>query len=261
MDADLCTSKALTHAKFSLRVLGAIVSAMFGAQGVLVFLRPEDEDFWVFCHWLGKGMLFFFLGGFGILLEVKGSISSVATKCTRFALNRIMLSVLYFWLGCYVMGGVTFKLHNGRELRVLAHVTGIIAWIVAVGDLLIACAADQKEQDSDDDERGLRDRKGSAEKSSSTTIGRNQPSTTYQPEGGWANTGTATPALSWNDSGVAGGPPRPALATAPARPGNSNANAGTALATIDQGPEEKEVEVDMPQWNTIGGGHKGFGSF
>lgn len=241
--------KVLIHAKFTLRVLGATVSGMFGAQGVLIFLSPEVNDFWIFCHWLGKGLLAVFVACIGCLLEVKGSMASVTKTCSRFMFNRILLSVFYFWLGCYVMGGVTFKLHTGKELQALAHATGIIAWVVAAGDLLISCASDPngEEEDDDDEERSLRkERKVPAEpKSNAMALGRGAP---CEPSGGWNNTGASAPAAKWNDSAVSAGPA-------------GTGKVETSMVTLeDRAPEQNAVEVEAPGggWNAP---PKGFGSF
>lgn len=140
----------LKLAKIMLRILGALVSCLFAAQGIYVFCNPQTRDFWQGCHWVGQGLLGVIVGACGCYMEVKGSMASVAKSLARFALNRIALSIFYFWLGCYVMGG-SAVVKSGEMWQMLAHGTGILSWIVAGGDLLVSCCSEA----APDDEAGL----------------------------------------------------------------------------------------------------------
>merc|ERR1712070_1160668 len=56
------------------------------------------------------------------------------------AMNRFILCAFYFWLGCYVMSGIE---ECGRELddewKTVGHVTGLTAWVVCGGNLIVSC--------------------------------------------------------------------------------------------------------------------------
>lgn len=138
----------MKNTKLLLRFFGAIVCALLLLEAVLIFCSPEFEDFFGFCHWFGNGLLGVLVGGAGCYLEVKGSMSTVANQFQRFALNRIMLSVYYFWLGCWVMGGMPV-LYTKEGFKTLAHITGFISWAVALGDLLVSCTAECRARDQD----------------------------------------------------------------------------------------------------------------
>jgi len=139
-------TETLRKIKLVLRLLGAHVSLLIIAQAVWIFCNPKTDDFWDFCHWLGQGLLGLGVGGFGCFMELRGTLTKVATSFRSFALNRMALTFFYFWLGCYVMGGMGVVL-LGQGWRTVAHITGITAWVVAIGDLMISCTAVGKEQD------------------------------------------------------------------------------------------------------------------
>eukprot|EP00930_Biecheleria_cincta_P005135 TRINITY_DN106058_c0_g1_i1.p1 TRINITY_DN106058_c0_g1~~TRINITY_DN106058_c0_g1_i1.p1 ORF type:complete len:232 (+),score=33.21 TRINITY_DN106058_c0_g1_i1:42-698(+) len=153
-----------------LRLLGALASLGFAAQGIWLLVNPDIKDFWEGCHWLGQGLLGVIVGAFGTYFEVKGGMSNVTRHFKSFVLNRVVLSFFYFWLGCYVMGGMGV-IHTSEGWKVAAHNIGIIAWVVAVGDLLTACCYDPTAID----EKELNASKGQdnspSEAPSSTTFG------------------------------------------------------------------------------------------
>merc|ERR1719310_622086 len=72
-----------------------------------------------------------------------GSVAKVSQSFGRNAINRFSLCIFYFWLGCYVMGGVG---ECGRELesewKLVGQITGIVAWLVSAGALLMSCFFD-----------------------------------------------------------------------------------------------------------------------
>eukprot|EP00933_Yihiella_yeosuensis_P074128 TRINITY_DN82958_c0_g1_i1.p1 TRINITY_DN82958_c0_g1~~TRINITY_DN82958_c0_g1_i1.p1 ORF type:complete len:216 (-),score=40.76 TRINITY_DN82958_c0_g1_i1:62-709(-) len=124
--------------KLLLRFLGALASALFAAQAVWLLINPTATDFWEGCHWLGQGLLGLIVGAMGCYAEVRGSMQTVTRRFSKFALNRIGLCIFYFWMGCYVMGGMGV-IHSSDGWKTTAHVTGIMAWCVAVGDLCVSC--------------------------------------------------------------------------------------------------------------------------
>lgn len=152
--------------KVLLRVLGAVCSGLFATQAIWLMAHPDIDDFWEGCHWLGQGLLGLFVGAGGCYLEMRGSMKKVTKHFTRFAMNRLGLSVFYFWLGCYVMGGMGV-LHASTGWRHLAHATGVIAWGVALGDLLVSCSSSGGAGDED----GFLDEKKGKEMSSSKSSG------------------------------------------------------------------------------------------
>mmetsp|Transcript_79296 Transcript_79296/g.201841 ORF Transcript_79296/g.201841 Transcript_79296/m.201841 type:complete len:145 (+) Transcript_79296:53-487(+) len=134
--------------KVVLRVLGAVVSGLFFVQAIWIFVFPEFQGFWDFCHWLAEGLLGVIVGGIGCYFEVRGSMVSVTRHFRSYALNRLGLCIFYFWLGCYIMGGTGAK-HAGETWRSVVHATGFISWIVAVGDLLVAFSAGGSAEDEE----------------------------------------------------------------------------------------------------------------
>lgn len=137
--ADCCCSFfKRRNAKLLLRVVGALVDIIFVAQAIFIFATPVVTDFFNGCHWLGQGLLCAGVGCAGLYMEVKGSLSSVRTDCSRFLFNRIGVSIFYFWLGLYVMGGDGLA-SSSPGWQIVAHITGFVAWAVAAGDLCVSC--------------------------------------------------------------------------------------------------------------------------
>lgn len=66
---------------------------------------------------------------------MKGGRALLEVEMTKFALNRILVSLFYFWLGCYIMDIA----HSGFWQTTLARVTGILAWVVSAGNLAVSC--------------------------------------------------------------------------------------------------------------------------
>mmetsp|Transcript_120675 Transcript_120675/g.313334 ORF Transcript_120675/g.313334 Transcript_120675/m.313334 type:complete len:214 (+) Transcript_120675:67-708(+) len=118
------------------RVLGAVASGLFAVQAIWIFMQPPSANLWKICHWLGQGLLCLLAGAAGCYLEVKGGRALVEAQLTKFTANRVLLSVFYFWLGCYVMDISNFNFWQ----EMLAHVTGILAWVVSAGNLVVSCA-------------------------------------------------------------------------------------------------------------------------
>ena len=127
-----------TKVKFALRCLGALVSVLFVFQHLYHGLHPSYfQDFFQFCHWFAESILGLFLGTVSIYMEIKGSFASVSTRFCSHMYNRTVLAIFYFWLGLYAMDGV-----SGDSWTALGRVNGFLAWIVAAGDLMVACVSD-----------------------------------------------------------------------------------------------------------------------
>jgi len=181
--------------KLVLRVLGAVVSALCVFLGAIIFITPELEDFWAFCHWVGNAMLAVLVGLSGFYMELKGSMSSVTKHFGRFAMNRIVVSIFYFWLGCYMMGGVgELGTQLGPEMQTLTHITGFVAWFIAAGDLIVSCTSEAADPDNED--LALKDApsSSSSKRDAGTTIGRQDvvATTAAPPENPFCGSSDAT---------------------------------------------------------------------
>jgi len=60
-------------------------------------------------------------------------------RLVKYAANRVLLGIFYFWLGCYVVDIADFNFWQ----VLLARLTGVLAWVVAVGNVLLACVRTQ----------------------------------------------------------------------------------------------------------------------
>merc|ERR1719160_1786817 len=99
-----------------------MVSMSFAVLTCRMWADPQVHDFWEFCHWIGQSTLGLLVGVGGFYAEIKGSMSHVTKHFRKFAMNRIGLSIFYFWLGCYVMGGEIVG--DTYIWKYLAHTTG-----------------------------------------------------------------------------------------------------------------------------------------
>lgn len=146
MPEDTRLQSRVKNLKIALRCVGAAVNISFVVQACWLLAHPNTADFGMFCHWFGKAALGILVGIAGCYLEFKGSLAKVSQSLGRNAINRFALCVFYFWLGCYVMGGVG---ECGRELEAewkqVGTITGIVAWVVSAGDLIISCVFDSVE--------------------------------------------------------------------------------------------------------------------
>lgn len=118
------------------RALGAIVCALFAIQAIWIFMNPPPVNVWKVCHWIGEALLCLLAGAAGCFLEYKGGQALTEAQPAKFTANRVLLGVFYFWLGCYVMDISS----HGSTQEILAHVTGVLAWVVSAGNFVIACA-------------------------------------------------------------------------------------------------------------------------
>lgn len=229
-DADGRARFCVQSAKLVLRIFGALVSASFAVMTCRTWLEPEVENFWEFCHFIGQTLLGAFVGLGGCYAEIKGSMSSVTTHFRKFAMNRIGLSIFYFWLGCYVMGG---EIVGDGVWRTISHTTGIVAWAVAAGDLFVSCCAERM----DEEEEVLSPSRKEVSTSHPVTLGR---------EGAPAS----AKAASFQASGF--------QASAPAGQTSAPPPSNVAVGDNPFQSNAKELGLERPEggWNT--GGSKAF---
>lgn len=206
------------------RVLGALSSASFAVLACRLIAEPKADDLWDFCHWIGQTLLGVFVGCVGLYAEVKGSLAMIRRHFRKFALNRIGLSIFYFWLGCYVMGG---DIGGGdkRIWKILAHVTGFVAWTAAVLDLLVSCCSDK----IDDEEEALARQ---AEKDLEEDRARSRARLSAQCQ-------ATSSSITF---------------------GRSGSTEGLKQAATMANPRPEDVEVQIPAGGWAGGGSKPFGS-
>jgi len=191
MGAEVDASCALHAVKIGVRIFGGITCISFAVLTCRMWAEPRVEDFWEFCHWIGQTMLGVFIGLGGCYAEVKGSMSSVTRHFKKFALNRIGLSIFYFWLGCYVMGG---EIVGKGVWTTIAHVTGVVSWVTAAGDLFVSCCAERLGDEGDENEEAelSPSRKDAENPAPSKPMSFGRSAEVETPSSGWA-TG-ATPA-------------------------------------------------------------------
>lgn len=158
-----CTSLRLW--KIVLRWAGACVSAFFVVQGAYLFTDTDFDEFWGFCRYVGVAGLHILFGCTTLYMEIKGSCSSVTSHWASDASNRLGLAVFYLWLGFYVMGGA----ETSGWAEYVSHIAGVVAWIVAAGDFVVATCANLKRKE--EEEVGLSSNAESP-KSLSATMGR-----------------------------------------------------------------------------------------
>jgi len=140
---------ALRAMKLVVRLLGALTSTSFAVLTCRLWAEPQVQDVWEFCHWIGQTTLGAFVGVGGCYAELQGSMNSISTHFRKFAMNRIGLSIFYFWLGCYVMGG---EIVGKGAWKTMAHVTGIVAWVTAASDVFVSCCADRLSDEEEEEE-------------------------------------------------------------------------------------------------------------
>mmetsp|Transcript_22564 Transcript_22564/g.77171 ORF Transcript_22564/g.77171 Transcript_22564/m.77171 type:complete len:245 (-) Transcript_22564:148-882(-) len=134
----------LRKTRLCFRILGALVCLLFTAQTIYVIADPKIEDIGDFCQWIGTWTLGLVVAAFGIGMEFKllrGGIKVLTggwwASCVSFTLNRLGLTIFYFWFGCYSMGGLGVA-DTDVHWESLANITGIISWVVAAGDFLLS---------------------------------------------------------------------------------------------------------------------------
>eukprot|EP00931_Biecheleriopsis_adriatica_P112814 TRINITY_DN875_c0_g1_i2.p1 TRINITY_DN875_c0_g1~~TRINITY_DN875_c0_g1_i2.p1 ORF type:complete len:227 (-),score=35.41 TRINITY_DN875_c0_g1_i2:23-634(-) len=153
-----CPSK-LGVCRGGLRLLGIIVSIAFATQCIWHATNFSElvSGPLTFCHWIGDLLLFVFVGATGVYMEVNGMLDNFAVSK---AVRRILKTILYFWIGCYIVGmnrsrvrrandeEVVVELNYGPQ-EILAITTGIVAWILAAADLITSFMCEARTEITD----------------------------------------------------------------------------------------------------------------
>lgn len=74
-------------------------------------------------------------------MEFKGTKALWDAQANKYAVNRLIVSVFYFWMGCFAMDIGDY----GAWQNVVAIITGIMAWVVCIGAIVLACPCVHKE--------------------------------------------------------------------------------------------------------------------
>merc|ERR1719240_829368 len=178
-----------------LQGIGSIVCCLFGVQGVIIIVAPVDSDisdFWETLHWISTGLLYLLVGVIGVIIEGLGFVPTIKAKTVCLAVNRLAVSLTYLWLGAFVMGGRV--LESGEVWKTLGRFTGVVAWFVGACDIVMACCADKRQQDTMPDGRHPKHQ----ETSDSTSYG--------NPGGKEPSESCGTPSLPFKAQGPASEP-------------------------------------------------------
>jgi len=152
--------------KLALRILGAAVNLSFALMACWLLIHPIHASFYSFTEWMGHSASGLLLGMIGCYWEFKGHrpkrwmkvkkedthpLLHTAEGYVRHAFFVLSISFYYFWLGCYVMGGVQLCGEAIDEIHMnVGHVTGIMAWAVAAGDLAASWLHDREQDELDE---------------------------------------------------------------------------------------------------------------
>lgn len=218
--------------------LGAIVCVLFAAQGGASFANYEHvQDFWQGCRWFAEGCLYITVGVCGCIWEMRVCFPRVRLHLHTFVVNRLVAAAIYIWIGCFSMGG---RIALNDTWEVLGRTTGILAWVVGIGDIAMSCCSDRTERLYAEEQREL------------------EFSTAVTGDDALANSAASVAPPRW--PAVA---PRPAAATT-----YGNSSDGTVKASAPtEPPSGTDAEnpfgataADAPEggWATVGG--KPFGA-
>lgn len=120
-----------------------MVCILFAGHGIRLWLYKPPDTIWLICHWIGKGSLCVIGGLCGLYLEMRIFFPDISKSRKYFALNRLALAFGYIWVGCYTVGGHSDE--DSETWIALGRITGILAWLVCVGDICIARCSDYEE--------------------------------------------------------------------------------------------------------------------
>ncbi|CAK0883162.1 unnamed protein product [Prorocentrum cordatum] len=135
---DPVQQQRLIGVRMLLQALGVLTSAAFATIALALFGdRSAVLDFWSGCHWLSEGVVCLFVAAVCLVLEAQSFFyAAISHSLLSHASHRLLLASLYLWLGAYSVGG---RIQQGSEVwRTFGKVTGVIAWVVAVGDVSIS---------------------------------------------------------------------------------------------------------------------------
>lgn len=138
-----CRVYAVT-ARRTIQLLGVVACACFAVQGIHLWAhRTSTGDVWETHYFIGELSLFLIASLSGCYLEACIFLPDVVRSRWRFASNRLLLACGYLWLGCYSMGG--YALENDEGWRSIFGITGILAWVVCLGNVFIARCSDHED--------------------------------------------------------------------------------------------------------------------
>jgi len=124
--------------------LGAAVCILFAVQGGVAFTNSDNvQTFWDRCHWISEASLYILVGVVGCVMELRVFFPQVRLHLHNFAANRLVMSGVYLWMGCYSMEGQVALSEDWEAIR---RVSGIVSWFVGVSNVLISCCSDRAER-------------------------------------------------------------------------------------------------------------------
>lgn len=240
------TMTALQYFRITLRIVGAFASFLFLIQeGVFVFLGEDfnHPSFKTFCRWISQALLGILIGSAGMYLEIRGSMTSVASNLMKHAMNRFAVAIFYFWMGCYIIA----KELTGWQVA-FQFSAGVMAWFVSIGDLIVVCAPSERR---DEDVECAVPAGGSSQSRTTNELAPNlasRQSPFLAPSVGFPE------AQQWSTSAAG---PATTAATSDNPFGAEDPDSSGVTAHLRQSPSEPEAGVG--QWNSAAFG-KSFGS-
>jgi len=124
--------------------LGTAVCVLFAIQGGVAFTNMDNvQTFWDTCHWISEASLYIMVGVGGCILELRVFFQKVRLHLHNFAANRLVMSGVYIWMGCYSMEG---QVSLNEDWEAIRRVSGIVSWLVGVANVLISCCSDRSER-------------------------------------------------------------------------------------------------------------------
>jgi len=169
--------RKIHHAKRGFQIVGGVVCILFALQGVIILVEGPAETtgvkvtFWSAAHWLAEALLCIGVGIVTLALELRQCFAQVRRHVGKIAGNRIGIALLYAWLGAYSADGRFAS--AGEGWRLLGHVTGLVAWGVAIGHLVLSCCITKYDMVDDPEKDDKVDLEGGGP--SPATIGASPP--------------------------------------------------------------------------------------
>jgi len=132
-----------------IQLFGVIVCVLFVAQGAVVCLAHYQDmrNIWQWCRWLADGCLYITVAISGCILELRVLAPRVRFRFHAFAVNRFAAATIYIWMGSFAMGGRVAS----DIWETLGHVTGILAWLVGIANVMISCCSERSERPYNED--------------------------------------------------------------------------------------------------------------
>jgi len=134
----------LKTVRWFFQLLGAAVCVLFAIQGGVAFTNMDNvQTFWDTCHWISEASLYIMVGVIGCIMELRVFFEQVRFHLHNFAANRLVMSGVYIWMGCYSMEG---QVSLNKDWETIRRVSGIVSWFVGVANALISCCSDRSER-------------------------------------------------------------------------------------------------------------------